>query len=236
MQKTVGIIGGMGPAATIDLMSRVVALSDIASEQDGVRMLVDSNPKVPDRNKAIAGTGPSPGPVLAKMALGLQHGGADFLVMACNTAHTFKDAITEAVSIPFISMIDETTAEVTRNCLPRTKVGVLAAGGCLDAGLYQTALSLAGFETLVLEDQSRVDLIRLLYTNKRGETSRAVRGEMRMLARELTIRGAGVILAGCTEVPLVLRATDLDVPLVDTTQILARAIVDIAAGRRDLPE
>jgi aspartate racemase len=234
MRKSVGIIGGMGPAATIDLMARIVALSDVASEQDGVRMFVDNNPKVPDRNLAIAGKGPSPGPVLAQMALGLQRSGADFLVMACNTAHAFQSDITAAVTIPFVSMIDETMTEIARVCRPGTRVGILAAAGCLEAGIYQNALTRAGFEPLVLEDGSRADFMRLLYAIKRGDTSRTMRSEMRTLARELTIGGAGVVLAGCTEVPLVLGAADLDVPMVDTTQVLARTVVEIASGRRGL--
>ena len=70
MPKTVGIIGGMGPAATVDLMARIIRLSPAKSDQDGIRMLVDNNPHVPDRNKAIANAGPSPAPVLAAMARG----------------------------------------------------------------------------------------------------------------------------------------------------------------------
>ncbi|HUO02863.1 MAG TPA: amino acid racemase, partial [Rhizomicrobium sp.] len=141
MPKNVGIIGGMGPAATVDLMARIIRLSPVRSDQDGIRMLVDNNPHVPDRNKAIAGTGPSPAPVLAAMARGLEAQGAEFLVMACNTAHAFEQSIREAVRIPFLSIIQETIDAARMSSSPPRRVALLAAAGCLDAGLYQKAFA-----------------------------------------------------------------------------------------------
>ena len=94
----IGVLGGMGPAATIDFMAKVLRHSQAsaAREQDNVRMIVDSNPSLPDRNAAIAGTGPSPAAGLAAMARGLQAAGAQVLTMPCNAAHAFADAVTEA--------------------------------------------------------------------------------------------------------------------------------------------
>ena len=89
MSRPVGVIGGMGPAATVHFMGRVLALNPARSDQDHVRLIVDNNGAVPDRNAAIRGEGPSPGPVLAAMARGLQAAGARVLVMPCNTAHAF---------------------------------------------------------------------------------------------------------------------------------------------------
>ena len=106
MHKTVGVLGGMGPDATVDFMSKVIAATPAEKDQDHLRMLVDSNPHVPNRQEALLRGGEDPGPVLAAMAKGLQAAGADFLVMPCNTAHAFKDAIIEAVDIPLVSIID----------------------------------------------------------------------------------------------------------------------------------
>ena len=100
MPKTVGIIGGMGPAATVDLMARIIRLSPAKSDQDGIRMLVDNNPHVPDRNKAIAHAGPSPAPVLAAMARGLEAQGADFLVMRGALADEELVELSRTVSVP----------------------------------------------------------------------------------------------------------------------------------------
>jgi len=223
----VGIIGGMGPAATLDLMDRMLRLSFGKSDQDSVRMLVDNNPLLPDRNLAIAGKGPSPGPQLAAMARGLEKSGADFLVIACNTAHAFAPDIRAAVYIPLLDMIAETVAALPAGPAP---VGLMAAAGCLDAGLYQKAL--AG-RTLLLPD--RQALMTLLYDIKTGDTGPAIKARMAALAQGLADQGAAHIIAGCTEVPLVLGAGDVAVPLLDSTAILARTAMDIAYSRRALP-
>lgn len=232
MPKTVGIIGGMGPAATVDLMARIVRLSPAKSDQDGIRMLVDNNPHVPDRNKAIAGTGPSPAPVLAAMARGLEAHGADFLVMACNTAHAFQASIMEAVGIPFISIIDETVSAVQALSAPPKQVALLAAAGCLDAGLYQKAFAAAGIRALVPEGQVREDFMQLLYEIKAGDTGNSARRKMKAIADHLLGLGGEAVIAGCTEVPLVLQQDDLDRVLIDSTEQLAQASVDIAYGTR----
>ena len=109
MSKTIGVIGGMGPAATLDFFGKILEATHAERDQDHLRVLIDNNPRVPDRNAAIAGRGPSPGPQLAESARGLERAGADFLVIACNTAHAFQPDIEAAISIPLLSMIDATT-------------------------------------------------------------------------------------------------------------------------------
>ncbi|NNC77560.1 MAG: hypothetical protein HKN77_06305, partial [Woeseiaceae bacterium] len=85
--RIAGVLGGLGPVATVDFMQRVIDLTPVECEQDHVHMLVDQNPSVPNRQDAIMHGGESPAAALAAMALRLQKSGADFLVMPCNTAH-----------------------------------------------------------------------------------------------------------------------------------------------------
>jgi len=233
MPKTVGIIGGMGPAATVDLMARIIRLSPAKSDQDGIRMLVDNNPHVPDRNKAIAKVGPSPAPVLAAMARGLETQGADFLVMACNTAHAFQAAIVDAVDIPFLGMIQETVAAAKALPSPPKQVALLAAAGCIDAGLYQQAFAAEGIRTQVPEGSVRENFMRLLYSIKAGNTGPSARRDMKVLADHLAGLGGDAVIAGCTEVPLVMSQDDIRLPFIDSTERLAQAVVDIAYGVRE---
>ena len=211
MPKTVGILGGMGPAATVDLMARIIRLSPVKSDQDGIRMLVDNNPHVPDRNKAIAKAGPSPAPVLAAMARGLEAQGADFLVMACNTAHAFQDPSSSRKN-PFCGDDHRNGRGGQELPSPPKHVALLAAAGCLDAGLYQRAFASAGIHTIIPEGQAREHFMRLLYGIKAGETGPSVRREMKELADKL---GGEAVIAGCTEVPLVLTQNDVDRPLIE---------------------
>ena len=104
-EKIVGILGGMGPEATVDLMQRIIRLTRAVDDIDHIRCIVDNNPKVPSRIKAIIeGDGEDPGPCMADMANRLETWGADFLVIACNTAHFYYNAVQDAVDIPVINL------------------------------------------------------------------------------------------------------------------------------------
>ena len=225
---TVGVMGGMGPDATIDFMAKVLAATPAESDQDHVHMLIDHNPHVPDRTRAILGEGADPGPVLAEMARQLQQAGADFVVMPCNTAHAFQSAIEAALDVPFVSIIDETVAA----CSGYEAVGLLATRGCLASGIYDQALSAAGI-TLVLPDEVEIlEFMRLLTGIKKGNVGEDIGAGMRELAEALAKRGAQAVIAGCTEIPLVLDQSMLTQPLIASTDILAEATVAYALGRR----
>ncbi len=218
-QLIVGVLGGMGPAATIDFMDKLLQATGAEREQDNLRLLVDCNPHVPDRNHPIA-DGPQPGPVLADMASGLQKQGAQIIVMPCNTAHKFTADIRAALTIPFISLIDETAAMLARRYPQAKRVGLLATTTCIEDRLYQDAFAKQGVDSVTLPPADAARLMALIYQIKRGDRSDAARAEMKALADQLTAAGAQVVVAACTEVPLVLAAHDIAAPLLDTTQVL----------------
>lgn len=232
VKLTVGVLGGMGPEATLDFFAKLLAATPGERDQDRLRILIDNNPEVPNRNEAVAGAGPSPAPLLASMARGLADSGAEFLVMPCNAAHTFESAIREAVEIPFVSIIEETVAATLRHVPGVERVGLLAAAGCLDARLYPNSFEAAGVATLEPHGEQRDAFMQLLYRFKSGERGDAVRQGMQRLAQQLVEGGAQAIVAGCTEVPLVLGREDLPCPLVNSTDVLVAATADIATGRR----
>jgi aspartate racemase len=232
---TIGILGGMGPAATLDLMAAILRLSQGLREQDGIRVIADSHPGVPDRNEAILRGGPSPAPVLAEMAQGLERAGADLLAMACNTAHAFQFDIERAVGVPFVSMIEEASAAAAHAAPPGGVIGLLAADGCLAAGLYQTELARRGCACVVLAPDRQAQFMRLLYAIKAGDLGARVRTDMQALAVDLQAQGASTLIAACTEVPLVLQPETIDLPLVNATEALAAALLAYARGDRAPP-
>lgn len=223
---TVGVLGGMGPQATVDFMTRVLAATPARVDQEHVRMLVDHNPGIPDRHAAIASSGPDIGPELAAMARGLEAAGADFLVMICNTAHAYTATIRAAVSIPFVSIVDVVMAAVAKH--PASTVGVMAADGCLQAGLYQRALAAAGREPLLWTAVEQQRFMALLWRIKAGEHGAEVRAGLQALAASLEFAGAELLLAGCTEIPLVLEQGDTGVELLSSTDLLVRHTVALA--------
>ena len=227
-RQVIGVLGGMGPAATVHFLQALLDATPAERDQDHLRVLVDNNPTVPDRNAALAGQGPSPGPVLAEMARGLERSGADFLVMPCNTAHAFQAEVEAAVSIPLLGIIDVTADAVLSSRRGLGAVGLLAAPGALRAGLYQDAFTARGVRTIAPEGALHERMAGLLYRVKAGDTGADARREMAAIAGALVGAGAEVLASACTEVPLVLSAGDAPATLVDSTAALARAAVDRA--------
>lgn len=235
-QKTAGVLGGMGPQATVDFMAKVIALTDGERDQDHVRMLVDHNPHVPNRQDAILADGEDPGPALAAMAAGLQASGADFLVIPCNTAYVFEDAILAATHIPLISIIGVSVAAVQDSTPEVDRVGLLATDGCLRSGIYQAGLEAAGLAAELPTAAELGELMTLIAAIKGGRHSDETARAMADLGEALVSRGAGAIIAGCTEIPLVLGGDAVSVPLVSSTDALAEITVKLATGEIPLPD
>ena len=234
-ERTVGVIGGLGPEATLDFFAKVLVHSKARSDQEHIRLVIGNNPKVPNRNDAIAGRGPSSGPALAETAQSLERAGVDFMVMACNTAHAFEPDIRAGISTPFVSLIDEVVNEVRSLHAGTAVVGVLAAQGCIDAGLYSHGFACHGIKVLLLDRPEQDRFMTMMYRIKSGDTGTEVRSAIRAMGESLIARGASVLVAGCTEVPLVLKVGDTSKPLIDSTDVLARRTVEYARNLRPLP-
>jgi aspartate racemase len=146
--KIVGIIGGMGPEATVDLMSRIIKATSAEDDIDHIRMVVDNNPKVPSRIKALLdGGGESPVHCLQDMARRLAAWGVDFLAMPCNTAHYFHKDIQDAVSIPVLDMIALAAARTADSNPGVETVGLLASTATINLNIYEQGCSPKGSDT-----------------------------------------------------------------------------------------
>lgn len=222
MSKVLGVLGGMGPAATLDFLAKLQAATPVQREQDHLRVLVDINPKVPDRNQSDS----DPGPVLASMAAGLRDAGAQVLAIACNTAHAYAEDVRSS-GLPLIDMLE--TAGLAAKAQGAVTVGVLGTG--LALGLYRDRYFHMGLEVVTLDDHEQVEFMALLYRIKHGDVGSASRETMAALAHRLVGKGAQSVVAGCTEVPLVLSAGDLSVPFLDATETLARRCVSVCLGK-----
>ena len=197
-------------------LARIQALTPAGGDADHIRVVMDMNPQVPDRN-----TRPGEAEAeLAAMARRLVAAGAEVLAMPCNTAHAQKAGIV-AAGVPFIDMIAETVAAAKAK--DARTIGVLATPG--GEALYRMALEAEGMTPVLLTGADRAAFMACVYGVKRGDVGPANRAEMAKLAAALTSAGADAIIAGCTEVPLLLDATAVSVPLVDSAEVLARTCV-----------
>jgi len=226
----------MGPDATVDFMARVIAMTNSGSDQDHVHMIVDQDPTIPNRQHAIRAGSAEVTDALGAMAKRLEVAGADFLVMVCNTAHVFLDRVHADTGIPFISIIDESVNEIDRVCPDARKVGVMATDGCLDTGIYQDAITASGREALVHEKGELDQLMRLISAIKAGNQGEDIRQSMQASANELVKQGADVIIAGCTEIPIVFDGENCTVPVISSTKVLATRTLELAKGLQPLPE
>jgi aspartate racemase len=234
-ELVVGVIGGLGPEATLDFLGKVLVHSNARTDQEHLHLIVEINPKTPNRNAAIAGTGPSPAPMLAGMARALERAGADFIVMACNTAHAFENDVRAATGLPFVSLIEEVVNDVRSRHPDARTVGLLAAQGCLDAKIYQTAFGRHGINVIELGRSQQSEFMALLYQIKGGDLSETVRTKTRALGDALVAQGADILIAACTEIPLVLADGDNPKPMVDSSDVLARRCVAYARRHEELP-
>ena len=198
-------------------------------------MLVDQNPTVPDRQSAIREGRSDVSDALGDMARGLEDAGADFLVMVCNTAHVFLDGIHARTSIPFISIIEESVSAIGQVSPDASKVGVMATTGCLHTELYQDAIAASGREALVPEGADMDELMNLIRAIKSGDKGEAVQRGMQASANILVQRGAQVIIAGCTEIPIVFAGENCAAPVISSTDVLARRTLELAQGLQPLP-
>ncbi|WP_116474369.1 cysteate racemase [Zobellella maritima] len=225
-EKTVGVIGGMGPEATVDLMRRVIAATPAKDDADHIHMLVDNNPKVPSRIKAlIEGTGESPGPFMADMARGLERAGVDFLVIPCNTAHMYYPDVVAAVDIPVVNILDVTVQQVKR-CQPGIrKVGMLASTAVENIRLYHDKFDDEGIETLFPSPDHQANVMSLIKRVKAKTHDAEILARYNEAAEDMKAMGAECIILACTELSVISDKLTIDLPIYDASQLLAEEIV-----------
>jgi aspartate racemase len=224
MARTVGVLGGMGPRATVDFFQKLIDRTPAARDQDHLRVIVDSNPKIPDRSRCILEGGEDPTPALVATAQNLERAGADFLVIPCNTAHYFLDRIRSAVRVPVLDI----TEAVARRAREFSTVGLLATCATVVTGLYQRTLGRYGCRVLVPSPPRQEQVDRAIYAVKAGDLGPQVREWVREAAQELVASGAQALVLGCTEVPLVVDPAEWAVPVLDSTALLAELAVEEA--------
>ena len=224
---TLGILGGMGPQATVDLMQRIIAATPARDDQDHIRLLVDNNPQVPSRIAAlIDGDGPSPLPALLAMARGLQAQGAGLLAMPCNTAHHYHADVARAVSIPFLNMMELAVGGLHRAQPKARRVGLLGSSALRKIGLYEPWLHARGKEALYPDAAAQTELMALIRAVKAGRKEPWASAALAAAARSLHDAGAQALLIACTELSVLADALAPDLPLFDAAELLARGIVE----------
>ncbi len=225
--QTIGVLGGMGPAATAHFMERLVVLCAAERDQDYPPTLAYSASQIPDRTTHLVDDGADPTHGLQAAARVLQAGGAGAIAIPCNTAHAYLKAIRTAVEVPVFDMIDLAAATIAAS-FPGATVGVLAATGTVRLGLYQSALQANGLAVEQPDEELQEHVMAAIREVKGGGSGRDRRLDHAI--EILRSHGAEVLVLGCTELPLAVDPASTGIPVVDATDVLARACLEWAGG------
>lgn len=226
---TIGVLGGMGPEATILLQRKVLDAVLARDDSDHIPLVIDMNPRVPSRiAHLLEGTGEDPGPILAAMAEGLQNAGCAALAMPCNTAHHYADAITAAVQIPLLNMIDLAVQHAAEKLEKGGCVGILASPAVRKTGLFECALEAYGISA-IWPDRDAAMLLAIRQVKMDGPVPEA-RDALMLASSELVAAGAELQLIACSEFSLIAQSVAEDAQVVDTIDLLAQAIVKFSTA------
>jgi aspartate racemase len=222
--RRAGILGGMGPEATLAFLEKFYSLTRGRVEQARPALMVCIDPEVPDRNEAWKGIGPSPATALVQMGRSLRRAGADFCVMACITAHGYVQSFESEAGIPLIRMPD-VVAEALGTDTDAGPVGLLATTTTLEMKLFQNAFAARNCTLIVPEATEQDALMRAIYSIKKGEEARA---SVLAIANALVTRGARTLLLGCTDLSVLSPLQVARTTVVDALDLLAeRTLAEI---------
>ncbi len=221
-EKIVGIIGGMGPEASVLFYQRLTAATAAGSDQEHLHVVIDSNSKIPDRTESIREGSSATLDAIVVSARRLQVMGAHMLAMPCNSAHYWYPQISIRIDIPLIHMIEEVFKSIMVSGPGR--VGLLATSGTASSGVYSKA---SGDIELILpdeEEQARVHSAIYSIKGAAGQERLDIRADLLEVVEGLRGQGAEGIILGCTEIPIVIGQEDVrELPVFDSTQILVEA-------------
>lgn len=232
-EPIVGILGGMGPEATVELMRRIVARTPAAGDSDHIRCIVDQNGKVPNRTIAINAGDKTAGEVLADMAKRLTAYGADMLCMPCNTAHYFLPHIREASSLPFVDMLECTARRVRQNFPDATRAAVLCTVGTRQTGLYEKRLAKEGITAVYPPAMQQELLMKVITAVKAGDSGDSVRADFQQVMDYMGSDAGGnvpVMIAACTELSVICPPQSTHPHVVDALDALVDELIARVKG------
>lgn len=229
--KTIGLIGGMSWESSLEYYRTInkevnARLGGLHSAQ----CLMYSVDFAELERLQSAGKWKEAGDQLGEVAYKLQQAGADFIVICTNTMHKVVAQIEEKISIPVLHIADTTAAEIGRQNL--AKVGLLGTRYTMEQDFYSSRIESHGIEVLVPAAEQREEINRIIFEELvAGELRQSSKESFQQAIRDLVSDGAEGIILGCTEIGLLIKSEDADVPVFDTAQIHA-----VEAVKRALQE
>jgi len=228
----VGVLGGMGPHATVDFFSQLVRVTPADKDWNHLHVIVDNNPRMPSRSRAYLHGEASPGPYLLAGARRLEAQGAQVIAVPCNSAAYFLAETRAGVGARVLDPVEATCEAIVRD--PRRPRRPLVLGGVVThrAELYGKALAGAGIVPVRPTDAEQQEVLDLIEALKRLDVSDAVVARTEAVLQAGIARGADSVVLGCTEFGLVAGLlAAVGVPVFNSNELLARQTVALARTR-----
>lgn len=226
--KILGILGGLGPLATVYFMDMVVKMTKAETDQDHISMIVLNHAAIPDRTEFILdNTKPNPLPMMVEDAKKLETAGADYVVMPCNTAHFFYEQIQRNINIPMLNIIEETVNYAVKNIDGLKKLGILATKGTISAGAYQNMCEQSGIEWAVPSLNDEQSLMNIIYNQVKAGKKVNIDEFMRII-ENMKADGCDAVVLGCTELSVINKDFCIDrKDVVDSLEVLASRSIEL---------
>lgn len=232
----IGVVGGVGPAATVDFLDKIVRATPASRDQEHIKVVVEQNPQIPDRTGALIRGEADPTIALYATCKRLEADDASIITIPCNTAHAFVDRIQPHLSIPIVSMLQATVDLIRTRYGSDRPVGLLASTGTVRSGVYHAAAR--GRLSLMVPDEANQEKVMAAIYGaegvKAGFTDGRCKQDLLEAVEHLVRRGAEILILGCTELPILIDESDdyrvagKSVVMLDPTNILARKCVALA--------
>ena len=222
-----GIIGGVGPLATAYFMEMIIRNTPAKTDQDNIPMIIFNDPQIPDRTAYILGqSDQNPLTEMENVARWLENAGADYLAIPCNTAHFFYDGICDAVDLPVLSIMEETTKKVANVLGKKGRVGLMATEGTVASKVFQDYLASSNIECFTPCEEDQKTVTSLIYDQVKANKPYDVDEFMRV-ANQLREDGADIVIVGCTELSVIYQDLQ-DKPewMIDTLQVLSDRCIE----------
>lgn len=233
VDKVLGVLGGMGPLASAQFMLRLTLLTPATRDQQHIPAVLWSDPRVPDRTRGKLGGGADPLPWLLRGIAGLRRAGCGAIAIPCNTAHGWYDEMQRAAGVPILHIVDAAATDLRRIGVASGTIGIMGTQATLDMRLYQDRLGSHGWNCIVPTQEQMDRLVSPAIGLVKANQVAAAYEPLAHVVNALAERGATAIVLGCTEIPLGIQAgpaENLNAPVVDTIDALARASIAWARG------
>ena len=225
-EKVLGVLGGVGPLATIYFADLVIKMTQADTDQEHIAMVILNHSSIPDRTEYILDKSkPNPLPVMIRDAKVLEEDDCDYIVIPCNTAHYFYEEIQKSVSVPIINILEETVKYCEKTVPNIKKIGVLATDGTIKSNAYQNIIEKHSLECVVPSDYDQKSLMNIIYNQVKAGKEVDI-FEFQRIIGELKKQGCDAVVLGCTELSIIKKDFDISrADIVDSMECLARASI-----------